>query len=89
MPSSFAPVCAPEGLRACRSSFNGYAVYITWLLASLVYHVPSLQDLGINVKADLSVFFLCFVTTITVRTTPLVAVRIASQQSCLPGTVCV
>lgn len=52
---------------ACRSSFNGYTAYATWLLASLVYHVPSLEDLGINVRADLSMFFLCFVTTFTVR----------------------
>uniref|UniRef100_A0A7S1T4N1 Calcineurin-like phosphoesterase domain-containing protein n=1 Tax=Tetraselmis chuii TaxID=63592 RepID=A0A7S1T4N1_9CHLO len=39
---------------------NFYSIYLAWLLSAWVYHLPGFTDLGIDVKADISLILLVF-----------------------------
>jgi hypothetical protein len=45
---------------ASRGYINYSAVYICWLLMAVFYHLPSLESMGINIKADVSMWLACF-----------------------------
>ena len=52
---------------ASQSWLNPYALYIGWLLSSLLYHLPTLEHMGINVKADVSLSILMYLAAFLVR----------------------
>lgn len=43
-----------------------YAAYILWLCGSVFYHLPSLEALGFDIKADLSIAIVAFASAATV-----------------------
>lgn len=44
-----------------------YAAYILWLCGSVFYHLPSLEALGFDIKADLSIAIVAFSASAAVR----------------------
>lgn len=51
-----------------RGYINMYAVYIIWLVSAVFHHLPTLDELGMNVKADISIIISVFSATFVVRT---------------------
>jgi hypothetical protein len=50
--------------RRLGSASGGYinwsSIYVLWLCAAVFYHFPSLESMGVDVKADISMLLLCF-----------------------------
>lgn len=51
---------------ASRGYINWTTIYAVWLCAAVFYHLPSLDTLGLDVKADLSMFITVFLGSIAV-----------------------
>ncbi|KAL4423131.1 hypothetical protein ABPG77_004814 [Micractinium sp. CCAP 211/92] len=48
-------------LGSVSSGYINYStIYICWLLMAVFYHLPSLESMGINIKADISMWLACF-----------------------------
>lgn len=48
-------------LGSVSSGYINYStIYICWLLMAVFYHLPSLESMGINIKADVSMWLACF-----------------------------
>ena len=56
--------------RRLGSASHGYinwsTVYIVWLCCAVFYHLPSLERLGVDVRADLSILLAAFLLTLCV-----------------------
>ena len=50
---------------SCSGYLNYYAIYIIWLCSAVFYHLPKLEDLGMDLKADISVMMSTFIGTFT------------------------
>eukprot|EP00798_Chlamydomonas_sp_ICE-L_P001343 gene1343-32703_t len=51
---------------AARGYINYRTVYIIWLCSAVFYHLPSLEALGFDVKADLSLMLVLFFSTLLI-----------------------
>ena len=49
-----------------RAYINFHSLYILWLCSAVFYHLPSLETIGLDAKADLSLFIVVFVATLAV-----------------------
>jgi hypothetical protein len=49
---------------------NYYTLYISWLCTAVFYHLPSLETLGIDVKADVSLLLSVFFSSLAVGGAP-------------------
>ena len=56
----------PRPPRGCSGYINWSTAYILWLLSAVFYHLPSLQSLGIDARADLSLLLTTFLLTLGV-----------------------
>ncbi len=52
--------------RCCRGYINLYSLYIAWLASAIFIHMPSLESLGLDVRADVSTLLVTFVVTLGV-----------------------
>lgn len=50
-----------------RAYINYTGIYMCWLIAALFYHLPSLDSLGINVRADVSLTIVVTLGSLMVR----------------------
>ncbi len=57
----------PRFAPAARGYLNLSTLYIVWLCAAVFYHLPSLEQLGLDVRADLSLLIVAFIATLAVR----------------------
>ncbi|KAK9809330.1 hypothetical protein WJX73_005806 [Symbiochloris irregularis] len=54
-----------KGIGSASSGFiNLYSVYISWLCGAVFLHLPSLEALGFNIKADVSVLLVVFLVSV-------------------------
>lgn len=51
---------------ACSGYVNPYSVYICWLCGTVFLHLPSLESMGFDVKADVSVLLTTFLMSMVV-----------------------
>ncbi|KAL6745958.1 hypothetical protein V8C86DRAFT_2959352, partial [Haematococcus lacustris] len=51
---------------ASRAYINYSALYIAWLCGALFYHLPSLETMGIDIKADVSMLIVVFLSSLVV-----------------------
>ena len=42
-------------------------MFIVWLVSAVFYHLPSLDSMGFNARADLSLLIVVFLATVVVR----------------------
>lgn len=68
----YLPVCIYAnrvnwGIWCARGYINMYAVYIIWLVSAVFHHLPTLDEFGMNVKADISIILSVFSATFVVR----------------------
>ena len=50
-----------------RAYINFHSLFIVWLCSAVFYHLPSLETMGLNAKADLSLLIVVFLGTLAVR----------------------
>ncbi|GAB4822190.1 hypothetical protein N2152v2_009236 [Parachlorella kessleri] len=51
---------------ASRGYINWGSVYIGWLISAVFYHMPSLQSMGVDVKADISLLLTVFLLSLAI-----------------------
>eukprot|EP00210_Caulerpa_lentillifera_P006894 g6591.t1 len=54
-----------RGIGSASSGYlNYYSIYIFWLCSAVFYHLPKLEDMGMDLKADISVMIFVFTVTV-------------------------
>lgn len=53
-------------LATCRAHLDFNRLYIAWLVGAVFYHLPSLEAMGVPVKADVSLAIVVFTSTLAV-----------------------
>ncbi len=67
LPNTINTTAPPLSSPPARSGqINYYTLYIGWLCTAVFYHLPSLEALGIDVKADLSLALSVFFSSLAV-----------------------
>lgn len=46
--------CVVKDAACCRGYINLYTLYIFWLCSAVFVHLPSLQSMGFDVRADIT-----------------------------------
>ena len=60
------PTTYAHTLHCARASINFSSLYIIWLCSAVFYHLPSLERMGVDVKADVSMLIVSFLASLLV-----------------------
>ena len=71
---------------ACRRGYiNLYTLYIFWLCSAVFVHLPSLQSMGFDVRADITMLITILLLSLLVRNQSL----LLAHTTWLPGNNCI
>ncbi|GLI59475.1 hypothetical protein VaNZ11_001358 [Volvox africanus] len=76
---------------AKRGYINFSALYIVWLCSAVFYHLPSLEQLGLDIRADVSMLIVAFMSSLVALSllaglhTAAVSLRLVPRRANLPA----